>query len=95
MEFSEDLDVFFLLKSEGGLADEATAGWGGTVNVLFDRAALNTFGVAGTDPQALCQASDVTASRVGQTLTINGSIYTIRGRDPQDDGAVVLLQLEA
>lgn len=31
----------------------------------------------------------------GQTLTINGTAYTIRGRDPQDDGAVVLLQLEA
>ncbi|TAK45260.1 MAG: hypothetical protein EPO27_10600 [Betaproteobacteria bacterium] len=93
--FTEDLSVFFALKADGGLADEATASWGGTVNVIFDNAYLAELGVAGTNPVALAKASDVSAARVGSTLTIAGTVYTIRNREPQDDGSTVLLQLEA
>lgn len=90
--FTEDLSVFF---DENAFATVATAGWGGTVNVIFDAAYVEQLGVAGTNPVALARASDVTVARIGSTLVIGGVTYTIRGREPQDDGAVVLLQLEA
>jgi len=44
---------------------------------------------------ALVQAAHVAAGDIGKTLTINGTAYTIRNREPQDDGATVLLQLDA
>lgn len=93
--FTEDLSVFFALKADGGLADPATASWGGTVNVIFDNAYLEQLGVAGTNPVALAKASDVSAARVGSTLVISGTTYTIRDRQPLDDGETVLLQFEA
>jgi hypothetical protein len=32
---------------------------------------------------------------VNKTLLVNGVTYTIRNREPMDDGAFVLLQLQA
>lgn len=90
--FTEDLAPFF---DENDFATAATASWGGTVNVIFDNAYLEQLGVAGTNPVALAKAADVSAARIGQTLTISGTVYTIRNREPVDDGATVLLQLEA
>jgi len=89
--FEEDLGAFFNTAEH---AVSATAGWGGTVNVIFDNAYLEQLGIAGTNPVALAQASDVSAARIGSTLTINGTVYTIRNRAPQDDGATVLLELQ-
>lgn len=95
--FTEDLDAFFTLKSAGGLADPATLQGGATdgVPVLFDAAYMGQAGLAGTNPVALVQAAHVAAGDIGKTLTINGTAYTIRNREPQDDGATVLLQLDA
>ena len=90
--FTEDLTAFF---DTGDFAIAATLQGGSTVNVIFDRAVLNDLGVAGTSPQALARAADVSTSNIGQTLTINGTAYTIQRRDPIDDGAIVLLDLRA
>ncbi|MCR4332815.1 MAG: hypothetical protein NUV34_08980 [Sulfuricaulis sp.] len=93
MAFTEDLSPFFALKADGGLADPGTVG-ATPVNVIFDAAYLEPLGiVATTNPVALAQASD-SAAAVGSTITISGTAYTIRGREPIDDGATVLLQLE-
>lgn len=92
--FEDDLPLFFTPKSEGGFAVAATYDGATTVNVIFDRAYLEPItGIAGTNPVALVQASAVDADPAGKSLVINGTTYTIARAEPQDDGAVLLLQL--
>lgn len=90
--FTEDLDVFFNVTT--GFALAATLQGGATVNVIFDREYLEQLGIAGTAPMAVCQAGAVVAGDVGKTLTIAGTAYTIKGREPIDDGAIVRLTLK-
>lgn len=88
--FSEDLTVYF--DTADGFALAATVG-STTVPVIFDAAYLRELGVvSGTNPVALAMASSSAAS-VGATIVISGVSYTIKDREPQDDGALVLLQL--
>ena len=87
--FTEDLTVFF---DTDDFAIAATVG-STTVPVIFDAEFIGALGVAGTNPVALAKASD-SAAAVGATIVISGTSYIIRVREPQDDGAVVLLQLE-
>lgn len=94
MAFSENLDAFVALKADGGLADPGTYDGATAVAVIFDAAYLEQFGIAGTGPQAVGKASVFPASAVGKTLLINGTTYTIRGREPIDDGAFVRLTLK-
>ena len=93
MAYDEDLDVF-LDESEHALAavyDGASA-----VSVILDRAYLETLGVANAGPAALGKASDFPeATCRGKTLVIDGTTYTIKNREPLDDGAFVLLTLDA
>jgi hypothetical protein len=89
--FDEDLDLFF------GTDDFAVAATIGTstVNVIYDRDYLRSLGlVSGANPIALAKASASVAA-VGSTIVISGTSFTIRDRQPQDDGATVLLELEA
>ena len=88
--FTENLDVFF---NTAEFATAATYNGATTINVIFDRAYLSQLGVAGTNPVALAKASDVPANAVGKTLQIGADVWTIQDVQPQDDGAVVLLQL--
>jgi hypothetical protein len=92
--FTEDLDAFYVLKSAGGLADPATHA-SVTKPVFFDQGYLEQLGVAGTNPVARAKASDFAAGDIGTSIVIGGVTYTIRGREKIDDGAEVLLQLEA
>lgn len=90
MAFGENLDVFFE-DADGAYYDGSTD----PVKVWFDRAYIEAAtGIASADPIALGKASDF-ASPVGKTLVISGTSYTVRNAQPQDDGALVLLQLEA
>lgn len=93
--FAENLDAF--LDTTSGLAIAATLQGGpvGGVAVIFDAAYLEQLGIAGVRPAALAKATAVVAVDIGKTLTINGTAYTIKGREPQDDGAFVLLTLKA
>lgn len=97
MPFTEDLTVFFQT------ADFATAAtytpYGGspsTVNVIKDEADLSRLDIVATNPVALGRASDFSAVAAnGQdTLLIGATTYRIKDIQPQDDGSVVLLQLE-
>jgi hypothetical protein len=89
--FSENLDDF--LDTTYGLATSATLQGGAAVSGFFDEAHQDALGMAGTNPVFQCKASAVAESDIGKTLTIGGVIYTIRNRQPLDDGAFVLLQL--
>ena len=89
--FTEDLTGFF---DSSGFAIAATLQGGSTVKVIFDRASFDQLGAYATNPVALAIASQVSESNVGQTLTISGTAYTITKREPQDDGAIVRLQLQ-
>jgi hypothetical protein len=84
--FIESPDDFLRLKSDGGLADPATYDGATAVAVLFDAAYLDTLGMAATNPVALGKATDFPAAAVGKTLLIGSTTYTIRNRQPQDDG---------
>jgi len=90
--FTEDLTVFFNTAEH---AVSATLG-AATIPVIFDNEhRLAHDMVSTTNPVAWAKASDVDSGDVNSTITINGTAYTIRDVQPQDDGAVVLVQLEA
>jgi hypothetical protein len=90
--FTEDLTLFF------NSADHATAAlYDGTttINGIFNEPDQPLLGViAGSNPTFLCAASSVAADPTGKALVINAVNYIIRDIKPQDDGAVVLLELE-
>jgi hypothetical protein len=90
--FTEDLTVFL---NTGDFAIAATYDGSTTVNGIFDAEYADAFGVAGTSPAFTCRAADIPAAGVGNTLVVSGVTYRIRNRMPQDDGAVVILKLEA
>jgi hypothetical protein len=87
--FNEDLSVFF---------DDDDFALAGTVSGteilgIFDREYLNALGiVSGANPVFLVKTSD--SAPVNGTLALSGTNYAIRDRQPVDDGATVLLQLE-
>lgn len=89
--FTEDLSVFFNTNEH---ALPATFG-GSTIPVIFDNEHRLTHDmVSTTNPMCWAKASDVDSSDVGSTIVIAGVSYTIRDVQPQDDGAVVIVQLE-
>lgn len=91
--FVEDLDAFFDTDAH---ATDATYNAVTAVKIIFDAAYVEALGVSSVNPMATGKASDFPVSTViGKTLLINGVTYKIRGREPIDDGALVLLQLEA
>lgn len=91
MPFTETADLAGMFDDDD-FATAATIG-AETVYVIFDREYLQAVGmVSSANPVALIRASDT--ADVGSTITISSVAYTIRARQPQDDGAVVLLQLE-
>ena len=92
--FDEDLDVLF---DEDEHAVAAVYDGATPVLVIFDNPYVEQFDVAGTNPTALGKASDfpVAGAPVGKTLLIGSVTYTIRDREPVDDGALVRLQLSA
>jgi hypothetical protein len=92
--FTEDLSPFF---ADWGEAFTLQGGAAGGVTAIFDAAYLSQLGIAGTNPVALAKAADVAAGDIGKTFTRVGTtiVYTIKGYEPEGDGAFVLLQLEA
>jgi len=94
MAFDEDLSVFF---DEDDFAVAATLNGTAAGNVIFDRDYLRQLGIVeGANPVALGQSADYDGTDVvNGTLALSGTSYTVRSREPLDDGAVLLLQLEA
>jgi hypothetical protein len=92
--FTENLDDFL---STAELAVAATLQGGATdgVSGFFDADYVDSLGMAGTNPVFVCKASSVAEGDIGKTLTIASVVYTIRNRQPIDDGAFVRLQLQS
>jgi len=92
MAFSEDLSVFF---DDDDFALTATLNGTVSGNVIVDRDYLRAVGmVASSNPMAMAQASEYGTACLDGTLVAGGTSYAIRDRQPQDDGSVVLLELE-
>lgn len=90
--FSENLTAFF---QNADFAVAAVYNATTTIQVIFDEPDLGALGIAGSNPTALCAAADVAADPTGKTLAIGSTTYTIRDIKPQDDGAIVRLELSA
>jgi hypothetical protein len=91
---TEDLDLYL---ADFGEAFTLEGGAAGGVTAIFDAAYLEQLVVAGTRPVAQVKASAVLEADVGKTFTrvAGGQVYVIRGYEPIDDGAFVMLRLEA
>lgn len=92
--FTEDLDAFL---ADFGVASTLQGGAAGGVTAIYDDAYLEQLGIAAnTGPVALVKGSAVAVADVSKTLTRTDTsvAYTIRNREPLDDGAFVLLRLE-
>jgi hypothetical protein len=93
MAFTEDLSAFF---DDDEFAVTATLNGTASGNVIVDKEYLRAVGmVASSNPVALAIASEYPAAALNGTLAAGGASYVIRDREPQDDGAIVLLQLES
>lgn len=91
--FTEDLDDFLDTDEHAVAAtyDSTTA-----AVVIFDNEhRLAHDMVSTTNPVAMGKASVFPAAAVTKSLVIAGVTYTIRDRRPLDDGALVMLELEA
>lgn len=87
--FTEDLSLFL---DTAGFAESAT--WQTqTVQVIFDRAYLETLGISGSNPVALTAEANVPGVARGQAILIQSTNYTIDDIQPDGTG-MVLLQLK-
>lgn len=93
--FTEDLDAFFDTTHGFAIASTLQGGSAGAVAAILDEAYLEQLGIAGVRPACLVKASAVAVTDIGKTLAIGATTYTIKGREPIDDGALVLLTLKA
>lgn len=88
-DLTSDLSFFF---NEDEFGVPATFG-AASITVIFDAAFLSAMGMGGTGPQAMCKTSDVAAAVQGDSITINGTAYTIAGPPEPNGTGVTLLQL--
>lgn len=88
MAFVENITTFF-----ADFSVPATLG-AATFAVIFDAAYADPMGIAGTEPRATCISADVSTATLGTPITINGTAWTVRDKQPDGTGTTVLL-LEA
>ncbi len=95
----EDLSPFFALESAGGFGKSATytpvAGGGGTITVLFDRAAQeldlgDAQGGVSRNPVATVRDSEVASPAIGDKLVIESLTYRVARIEPQGTGLTAL-----
>jgi len=94
--FTEDLTAFYdPLNGFASAAVYDAAGANTALNVIFDEPHLEMVDIGGTNPVARARAVDIPATGwKGKTLTVGAASFTIEARQPIDDGAEVLLQLQ-
>ena len=93
--FEENVSAY--LDTVSGFALDATydpSGANTAVKVIFDNPYIEQAGIGTSNPTATGLASAFPASCIDKQIVISGTTYTIRGREPMDDGAFVILQLE-
>ncbi len=57
----------------------------------FHEVLLEGIGVESADPQLICSSADVAAAAQGQTATVGGVAYYIRGVHPDGTGITILI----
>lgn len=87
MPMTEDFTAFF------NTDEHATAATyeGSTVNGVFDREYSAVLGLEANTPTFTCDESDVSDIAHGDTITIDGTDYTVREIQPDGTGVVVLV----
>ena len=85
---ADQFDTNALAKA-GTLQGGATGG----VPVIFDKEYLATLEVSGFKPNCIARASDISTADEGKTLTVDGTVYTIRKVKAIDDGAIVAIEM--
>jgi hypothetical protein len=90
--FTEDRAAFLRTAD---FAVDATYNGATAVKVIFDEPYTAQSEVGSSNPTAFGNAADFPKGTcIDLTLVIGATTYRIRGREPVDDGAFVLLQLE-
>ena len=85
--FKEDLSAFF---NEFAVP----AVWqGNTVQVIFDKAYAEQFGMAGNNPVINAPESAFVGIARGQALVVNSTNYTVQSFEPDGTG-LILIQLQ-
>lgn len=85
--FKEDLSAFF---NEFAVA----AVWQSkTVQVIFDKAYAEQFGMAGNNPIINAPESDFAGIARNQTVLVNSTNYTVQSHEPDGTG-LILIQLQ-
>lgn len=90
MAFTETIADFF---STDDFAVAATYD-GSTVNGIFDHEYVEVENVEGERPVFLCASSDVSGAAHGESITIEGTAYTIAGIQPDGTGLTLLILSE-
>lgn len=96
--FTEDLAPFFQAAdfSQACTYKAGGTGAGVTINVILDVPTMDLrgIGVTATNPTLLARASDIPSFSNADTFMIGSTTYRGINSEPQDDGAVVRIQLE-
>lgn len=87
--FVEDLAAFF--DTATGFAQSATVA-GQSVPVIFDNGYTTVLGglVESTGPSCIAKTTDVADVVQGDTITIDGTVYTVTGVQPDGTGVTTL-----
>ena len=85
---SSDTGAFF--SEADGFTVAAALNGGAELQVLFDNGYLDALDVASAAPSATCRTADVVAAVQGDTLTVDGTDYTVRSVEPDGAGVTVL-----
>jgi len=90
MAMIETLSAFFDTADFAVAATYNTA----TVNGIFSHEYVDIEGVEGERPTFTCVESDVSGIAHGDALTVNATVYTIAGVQPDGTGIVLLVLSE-
>ena len=96
MAFAEDLSVFFNTADFADAALWVGGSGAATVNGILDRDYAEPLGnyVQATSPMFLCPSSAVPGIKHGDSLTVKGVTYKVRGVEPPSGDDITVLRLE-
>ncbi|MGB0131158.1 head-tail joining protein [Chlorobium sp.] len=96
MSFQEDISLFFDAKSGAAVSAvfNSTA-----ISVLFDDEHYAASGegadISTSQPMVTCRAQDVAGIEQGDSITVDGTAYSVADVQPDGTGVMVLILQEA
>lgn len=61
---------------------------------IFDKTYVDPLGITSSEPRLVAKSTDVASATLGTPITVNGTAYTVREKQPDGTGMTTLL-LEA